>query len=81
MEFRQIIEEVSKEKTLFFASRQLGEVTQTCNQVAIIDHGKLLAYDSVAQLEEKYQSLERAYLALTGEPIERIRKVKSSHQV
>ena len=70
MEFRQIIEEVGKEKTVFFASHQLGEVTQICNQVAIIDHGKLLAYDNITQLEGKYQSLERAYLALTGEPIE-----------
>ena len=70
VEFRQIIEEVGKEKTVFFASHQLGEVAQICNQVAIIDHGKLLAYDNIAQLEEKYQSLERAYLALTGEPLE-----------
>ncbi len=70
VEFRQIIEEVGKKKTVFFASHQLGEVTQICNQVAIIDHGKLLAYDSITQLEGKYQSLERAYLALTGEPLE-----------
>lgn len=66
VEFRQIIEDVGKEKTLFFASHQLVEVSQICNQVAIIDHGKLLAYDDIAQLEKKYQSLERAYLELTG---------------
>jgi len=66
VEFREIIEEVGKEKTLFFASHQLVEVAQICNQVAIIDHGRLLAYDSITQLEEKYQSLEHAYLELTG---------------
>jgi ABC-2 type transport system ATP-binding protein len=66
VEFRKIIEEVGKEKTVFFASHQLAEVTQICNQVAIIDHGKLLSYDSIAQLEAKYQSLEQAYLELTG---------------
>jgi len=70
MEFRQIIEEVGKEKTVFFASHQLVEVAQICNQVAIIDHGRLLAYDNIAQLEKKYQSLERAYLALTEAPLE-----------
>jgi len=70
VEFRQIIEEVGKKKTVFFASHQLGEVAQICNQVAIIDHGRLLAYDNIAQLEKRYQSLERAYLALTGEPLE-----------
>jgi len=66
VEFREIIEEVGREKTVFFASHQLVEVSQICNQVAIIDHGKLLAYDSITQLEGKYQSLERAYLELTG---------------
>ena len=70
VEFRQIIEEAGKKKTVFFASHQLVEVAQICNQVAIIDHGRLLAYDNITQLEEKYQSLERAYLALTGEPLE-----------
>jgi len=66
VEFREIIEGVGKEKTVLFASHQLVEVAQICNKVAIIDHGKLLAYDSIAQLEKKYQLLERAYLELTG---------------
>ena len=66
VEFREIIEGVGKEKTVFFASHQLLEVAQICQEVAIIDHGKLLTYDNIAQLEKKYQSLERAYLELTG---------------
>jgi len=66
VEFREIIEGVGREKTIFFASHQLVEVTQICNQVAIISHGKLLAYDSITQLEKKYQSLEHAYMELTG---------------
>jgi ABC-2 type transport system ATP-binding protein len=70
VEFREIIDRVGKEKTVFFASHQLTEVAQICNQVAIIDHGKLLAYDSIAELEKKYQSLERAYLELTGGYVE-----------
>ena len=70
VEFREIIAGVGKEKTVFFASHQLLEVTQICNQVAIIDHGRLLAYDSTAALEKKYQSLERAYLELTEAPID-----------
>jgi len=53
VEFRQIIEEVGKEKTIFFASHQLVEVAQICNQVAIVDHGQLLAYDNIGQLEKK----------------------------
>lgn len=70
VEFREIIEGMGKEKTVFFASHQLVEVTQICNQVAIIDHGRLLVYDSIAALEKKYQSLERAYLELTEAPLD-----------
>ena len=66
VEFREIIEGVGKEKTVFFASHQLAEVAQICSQVAIINNGQLLAYDSIAELEKKYQTLEQAYLTLTG---------------
>jgi ABC-2 type transport system ATP-binding protein len=70
VEFREIIERVGKEKTIFFASHQLVEVSQVCDHVAIIDHGRLLAYDSIKALEKKYKSLERAYLELTEAPID-----------
>ena len=70
VEFRAIIEKAGKEKTIFFASHQLTEVTQICKQVAIIDHGRLLAYDSIAALKKKYKSLERAYLELTEAPLD-----------
>ena len=70
VEFRKIIAGAGEEKTVLFASHQLVEVAQICSEVAIIDHGKLLAYDSIAELEKKYQSLEHAYLELTGGSIE-----------
>jgi len=66
VEFRGIIEQAGKEKTVFYASHQLNEVSQVCEKVAIVDHGRLLAYDRVDNLEKKYQSLEKAYLELTG---------------
>ena len=69
IEFRQIITEAGREKAVFFASHQLSEVAQICNRVAIIDHGQLLAYDSIEELEKKYNSLENAYLELTGVPL------------
>ncbi len=70
VEFRKIIAGAGEEKTVLFASHQLVEVAQICTDVAIIDHGKLLAYDSIAELEKKYQSLENAYLELTGGSVE-----------
>ena len=66
VEFRQIIETMGKQKTVFFASHQLVEVAQICKKVAIINNGSLLVYDTIAELEKKYQTLEQAYLQLTG---------------
>ncbi|MCW3986472.1 MAG: ABC transporter ATP-binding protein [Candidatus Bathyarchaeota archaeon] len=65
MEVRKILKEARKEKTVFYASHLLTEVAQVCDKVAIIDHGRLRVYDSVARLKRKYRSLERAYLKLT----------------
>ena len=65
MEVREIFKEARKEKTVFYASHLLTEVAQVCDKVAIIDHGRLRVYDSVARLKKKYRSLERAYLKLT----------------
>jgi ABC-2 type transport system ATP-binding protein len=70
IEFRQIILEAGKEKVVFFASHQLSEVAQICKHVAVIDQGKLLGYDSIEALEQKYGTLENAYLQLTGVPSE-----------
>jgi ABC-2 type transport system ATP-binding protein len=66
VEFREIIGSAGQQKTVFFASHQLVEVAQICNKVAIINNGKLLTYSTITELESKYQSLERAYLQLTG---------------
>jgi ABC-2 type transport system ATP-binding protein len=66
VEFREIIKNAGKDKTVFFASHQLVEVTQICSQVAVISGGKLQAFESIAVLEQKYKTLEEAYLQLTG---------------
>jgi ABC-2 type transport system ATP-binding protein len=70
VEFREIISNAGKDKTVFFASHQLSEVSQICDKVAIINNGQLLAYEGIKELEEKYKSLEMAYLKLTGGNVE-----------
>jgi ABC-2 type transport system ATP-binding protein len=66
VEFREIIEAAGETKTVFYASHQLSEVRQVCDRVAIVDHGRLLVFDSISALESKYSTLENAYLELTG---------------
>jgi ABC-2 type transport system ATP-binding protein len=66
VEFRTIIEEAGKSKTVFFASHQLSEVTLICDKVAFINDGKLLRYDTVAAMTKEFGTLEEAYLKVTG---------------
>ncbi|MDH7478348.1 MAG: ABC transporter ATP-binding protein [Candidatus Bathyarchaeota archaeon] len=55
-EIREIIKAIVKEgKTVFLASHMLHEVQETCDSVALIDKGKLLAYDSIENLESVFK--------------------------
>jgi len=65
IEIREILKEAGKNKTIFFASHLLTEVSQVCKKVAIITHGKLCVYDDISSLQKKYRSFENAYLKLT----------------
>jgi ABC-2 type transport system ATP-binding protein len=55
-EVRTLINELKREKTIFMASHLLFEVSETCEKVALIDRGKLLAYDYVQKLENIFAS-------------------------
>ena len=65
-EIRDLLKRVGKNKTIMLASHLLTEVEQVCEKVAVIDHGRLKAYEKISRLKRRYGSLERAYLKLTG---------------
>ncbi|MEM2907631.1 MAG: ABC transporter ATP-binding protein [Candidatus Hadarchaeales archaeon] len=56
VEVREMLKEVRERRTVFYASHILSEVTQVCDKVAIIHHGRLLAYDSIENLRRKFES-------------------------
>jgi len=54
IEVREILRDLKKmQYTVFMASHLLNEVQEVCSQVAVIDHGKLLAYDTVDALTSR----------------------------
>ena len=57
--------------TVFFTTHYMEEAERVARTIAIIDHGKIVATGSPAQLMEKTgtASLEDAFLALTGKSI------------
>jgi len=53
-EVRNIVKSLKNEKRLIFMSSHiLSEVSDICDEVAIIDHGKLIGYDTISKLAER----------------------------
>jgi len=54
--------------TLVYTSHQLNEAEGLCEQVALIDGGKIIAQDELSKLlkTHKQENLEQLFLALTG---------------
>jgi ABC-2 type transport system ATP-binding protein len=57
--------------TVFFTTHYMEEAERMAGRIAIIDHGKIIAEGSPQELKNqtKTQSLEEAFLALTGKTI------------
>ena len=67
------IQQLSKEEgvTVFFTTHYMDEADRVADEVAVIDHGKIVAQGPPAELKEKTKSatLEDAFIALTGHTV------------
>ena len=52
-EVRDIVKSLS-DRLVFMSSHLLAEVTEVCQEVALIDHGKLLVYDTIDNVTAKF---------------------------
>src|SRR5208282_1591561 len=54
-EVRDIVKSLkTKDRLIFMSSHILSEVADICDEVAMIDHGKLLVYDTLAHVTAKF---------------------------
>ena len=76
IEIRDLIKELGKDRTVILSSHILSEIESVCENIIIIAHGKLVADDTKANLEEKYgANIEEVFLKLTGEAAEKVKEV------
>lgn len=61
----------SEQVTVFLTTHYMEEAEKVAHRIAVIDHGKVVALGTAAELKEKTQTatLEEAFLALTGSSI------------
>jgi ABC-2 type transport system ATP-binding protein len=54
-EVRDIVKSLKgKKRLIFMSSHILSEVSDVCDEVALIDHGKLLVYDTISNVTAKF---------------------------
>lgn len=71
IEIRKLIKELGKTKTVILSTHIMQEVEAICDDVIIINKGKIVAYDSLENLLAKHneKSLEPIFVKLTKEII------------
>ncbi len=65
-EIRDIIKTIGKEKTIIFSTHILSEAEATCDRIAIIHNGKMVADDTTANLKQGAQENSKIRLSLKG---------------
>ncbi len=66
MEIRDIIRSIGKEKTIIFSTHILSEAEATCDRIAIINKGQVVADDTTARLKENALHSNVIHLSVQG---------------
>ena len=70
-EVRDIVKSLKrKERLIFMSSHILSEVSEVCDEVAMIDHGKLVVYDTISNVSAKVSGGENAVEVGLQRPID-----------
>lgn len=74
-EIRNLIKELGKKHTVILSSHILSEVSQICERVVIINHGKIVAVDTPENLEKKSEE-KNTILVTVEDPENHINNIK-----
>ncbi|MBA4393173.1 MAG: MFS transporter [Desulfobacca sp.] len=66
VEIRELIRSLGQERTIMLSTHILPEVSQVCQKVIIINRGRIVATDSVANLTAQLQTSRKILLTVQG---------------
>lgn len=70
-EVRDIVKSLKgKNRLIFMSSHILSEVSEVCDEVAMIDHGKLIVYDTISNVTAKFSGGENMVEVELQRPID-----------
>jgi ABC-2 type transport system ATP-binding protein len=67
VEFRNVVREVGKERTVLLSTHILSEAQQLCDRVLIINKGRIVAEDTPQNLQARVVGAEHVVLRIKGE--------------
>jgi ABC-2 type transport system ATP-binding protein len=67
VEFRTIIRDIGKERTVLLSTHILSEAQQLCDRVLIINKGRIVAEDTPENLQARLVGAERVILRIKGD--------------
>jgi ABC-2 type transport system ATP-binding protein len=73
-EIREIIKEIGKEKTIILSTHILSEAEATCDRVAIINQGKIVADGKTQTLKQSASGASLIRIALRNADLESVKK-------
>jgi ABC-2 type transport system ATP-binding protein len=76
VEIRRLIRDLGTERTVILSTHILSEVSSVCDRVIVIDKGRILASQSLAELREQLQHSRQVRVEVEG-PEESVRDVLS----
>lgn len=68
LEIRELIKKLGETKTVILSSHILAEISAVCDHIMIISHGRLVACDTIENLEAEANRETRFLISAKGEP-------------
>lgn len=81
IEIRNLIQSLGGDHTVILSTHILPEVQATCSRVVVIDHGKVVAMDTLDGIAARMQSNVRLHVVLKQNPEKIMTKLKALHGV
>lgn len=68
IEIREVIRSLGQQHTVILSSHILPEVQEICDRILVIDHGRIVADGTPAELSERIEGSEQLNMTIEGEP-------------